>query len=193
VFDEQARRPAPNLDQGSCIPGGLPARIDAREKAVRQGPVICRLWPGVHQPEAVRGVHAGFLRARCVLLGVPDIDHDNESQIQNARNYYFSRPTLNHCCRVLGLEPLGGGRDDSGIHQYAVFKLASGTNEPPNRRALSSEYKRIINKHRHYHLRAQIASALGALGLRQVVRKVLPRSVQEGWSRCSVAFEGQCE
>jgi protein-L-isoaspartate O-methyltransferase len=124
---------------------------------------------------AMRAMLAKLDRDGILYLGVPDIDHYNESQIQNAHNYYFSQPTLVHYCRVLGLKPCEGGRDDSGIHQYAVFKLASNGDRRPNRNALSSEYKRIIKKHRRYHLKAKAASALDALGLKQAVRKALSR------------------
>jgi protein-L-isoaspartate O-methyltransferase len=110
-----------------------------------------------------------------LYVGVPDIDHFNESQIQNAHNYYFSGPTLIHYCGALGLVPLQAGRDDSQIHQYAIFRAtprcsATGTND------LSSEYRRMVGKFRRYWYRDKAASALDALGLRQTMRAMLRRT-----------------
>jgi Methyltransferase domain len=124
---------------------------------------------------AMRAVLTKLAKNGILYLGVPDIDNFNESQIQNAHNYYFSGPTLIHYCGVLGLQALESGRDGSQIHQYGVFKAAAPRENRPN--ALSSEYRRMVAKHRLYWLKNQAAVALDALGLRQVVRKILPRPV----------------
>jgi hypothetical protein len=122
----------------------------------------------------MRTLLAKLARNGLVYVGVPDIDHFNESQIQNAHNYYFSRPTLFHYCGALGLAPLQAGRDDSEIHQYAIFRTAQDGADP---RAddLASEYRRMIGKYRRYWYRNQAALVLDALGVRETVRTVLRR------------------
>jgi len=122
---------------------------------------------------SMRALIAKLAPGGIVYVGVPDIYFYDISQIQNAHNYYFSPPTLAHYCARLGLSLVEGGRDDSGLHQYGVFRV--GEAKPTS---LSSEYRLISRKHRDYTFKSLISSLLGGLGLRNVVRAVR-RSLRE--------------
>ena len=121
---------------------------------------------------SMRAMTARLAPGGVLYVGVPDIYFYDISQIQNAHNYYFSPATLAHYCGQAGLKVVESGKDDSGLHQYAVFRPGEGA-QPPS---LGSEYQTISRKHRDYSVKNAISAVVDAVGLRAVVRAALRRS-----------------
>lgn len=124
-------------------------------------------------PGSMRAITSRLVPRGILYVGVPDIYFYDISQIQNAHNYYFSPATLAHYCGQAGLAVIASGKDDSGLHQYALLRPNSA--KDALRISLDSEYRMIRRKHRNYTVKNSVSSFLGALGLRRVMRAVLRR------------------